>query len=110
MVAIPRKAATVILLRETVPEGFEAFLLKRHERSSFMAGNFVYPEEELIQMTIGQKSIPIAEASHPKRPIRFWEEHFLRKKVWPTGLQESVSSLKKQAFFLLMNKLENISI
>lgn len=43
MVAIPRKAATVILLRETVPEGFEAFLLKRHERSSFMAGNFVYP-------------------------------------------------------------------
>ncbi len=43
MVAIPKKAATVILLREIKPEGFEVFLLKRHEKSSFMGGNFVYP-------------------------------------------------------------------
>ena len=43
MVATPKKAATVILLREMKPEGFEIFLLKRHEKSSFMGGNFVYP-------------------------------------------------------------------
>lgn len=43
MVAIPKKAATVILLRKIKPEGFEVFLLKRHEKSSFMGGNFVYP-------------------------------------------------------------------
>jgi 8-oxo-dGTP pyrophosphatase MutT (NUDIX family) len=43
MIAIPKKAATVILLREMKPEGFEVFLLKRHEKSSFMGGNFVYP-------------------------------------------------------------------
>jgi 8-oxo-dGTP pyrophosphatase MutT (NUDIX family) len=43
MAAIPKKAATVILLREMKPEGFEVFLLKRHEKSSFMGGNFVYP-------------------------------------------------------------------
>ena len=43
MVAIPKKAATVILLREINPEGFEVFLLKRHDKSSFMGGNFVYP-------------------------------------------------------------------
>jgi 8-oxo-dGTP pyrophosphatase MutT (NUDIX family) len=43
MIAIPKKAATVILLRETKPQGFEVFLLKRHEKSSFMGGNFVYP-------------------------------------------------------------------
>jgi len=43
MVAIPKKAATVILLREIKLEGFEVFLLKRHEKSSFMGGNFVYP-------------------------------------------------------------------
>jgi len=43
MAAIPKKAATVILLREIKPEGFEVFLLKRHEKSSFMGGNFVYP-------------------------------------------------------------------
>jgi len=43
MVVTPKKAATVILLREMKPEGFEVFLLKRHEKSSFMGGNFVYP-------------------------------------------------------------------
>jgi 8-oxo-dGTP pyrophosphatase MutT (NUDIX family) len=43
MVAIPKKATTIILLREKKPEGFEVFLLKRHEKSSFMGGNFVYP-------------------------------------------------------------------
>ncbi|OGP75733.1 MAG: hypothetical protein A2V86_13060 [Deltaproteobacteria bacterium RBG_16_49_23] len=43
MVAIPKKAATVILLRDNLAEGFEVFLLKRHEKSSFMGGNFVYP-------------------------------------------------------------------
>src|SRR4030042_3096998 len=40
---IPKKAATVILLRDKIPEGFEVFLLKRHEKSSFMGGYFVYP-------------------------------------------------------------------
>ncbi|OGQ14055.1 MAG: hypothetical protein A2026_20190 [Deltaproteobacteria bacterium RBG_19FT_COMBO_46_12] len=43
MVAIPKKAATVILLRDEESIGFEVFLLKRHEKSSFMGGNFVYP-------------------------------------------------------------------
>lgn len=40
---IPKRASTVILLRNCSPEGFEVFLLKRHEKSSFMGGNFVYP-------------------------------------------------------------------
>lgn len=43
MIATPKKAATIILLREKEPDGFEVFLLKRHEKSSFMGGNFVYP-------------------------------------------------------------------
>jgi len=43
MAVIPKKATTVILLREKEPKGFEVFLLKRHEKSSFMGGNFVYP-------------------------------------------------------------------
>ena len=43
MTVIPKKATTVILLRERRPEGFEVFLLKRHEKSSFMGGNYVYP-------------------------------------------------------------------
>jgi 8-oxo-dGTP pyrophosphatase MutT (NUDIX family) len=43
MAVTPRNASTVILLRDQKPEGFEVFLLKRHEKSSFMGGNFVYP-------------------------------------------------------------------
>jgi 8-oxo-dGTP pyrophosphatase MutT (NUDIX family) len=43
MIVIPKRAATVILLREKRPDGFEVFLLKRHEKSSFMGGNYVYP-------------------------------------------------------------------
>jgi len=43
MPVIPKRAATVILLRDKEPFGFEVFLLKRHEKNSFMGGNFVYP-------------------------------------------------------------------
>jgi len=43
MIADPQKATTVILLREGAQRGFEVFLLKRHEKSSFMGGNYVYP-------------------------------------------------------------------
>ena len=42
MIPVPRKATTVILAREK-RDGFEVFLLKRHEKSTFMAGNCVYP-------------------------------------------------------------------
>ena len=43
MPPIPKKATTVMLLREIRPKGYEVFLLKRHEKSSFMGGNYVYP-------------------------------------------------------------------
>jgi 8-oxo-dGTP pyrophosphatase MutT (NUDIX family) len=43
MITVPKKAATTILLRNKEPQGFEVFLLKRHEKSSFMGGNYVYP-------------------------------------------------------------------
>jgi 8-oxo-dGTP pyrophosphatase MutT (NUDIX family) len=43
MPVTPKNAATVILLRDKASEGFEVFLLKRHEKSSFMGGNYVYP-------------------------------------------------------------------
>jgi 8-oxo-dGTP pyrophosphatase MutT (NUDIX family) len=43
MPVIPKKASTVILLKENKRRGFDVFLLKRHEKSSFMGGNYVYP-------------------------------------------------------------------
>jgi len=43
MAVAPKMASTVILLRDKEPDEFEIFLLKRHEKNSFMGGNFVYP-------------------------------------------------------------------
>src|SRR4030042_4197551 len=43
MAVNPKRAATVILLREIKTGGFEVFLLKRHEKNSFMGGIFVCP-------------------------------------------------------------------
>jgi 8-oxo-dGTP pyrophosphatase MutT (NUDIX family) len=37
-----REAASVILLRRAAP-GFEVFLLRRHQRASFLASSFVFP-------------------------------------------------------------------
>jgi 8-oxo-dGTP pyrophosphatase MutT (NUDIX family) len=43
MAVTPRTAATVILMRTAAGGSVETFLLKRHEASAFMGGNFVYP-------------------------------------------------------------------
>ncbi len=44
MVAIPRHASTVIVLKRYGPSNrFHVFLLKRSEKSAFMGSNFVYP-------------------------------------------------------------------
>lgn len=40
--ATPRDAATVLLLREQ-DEGFSIFMVKRHSKSGFMAGAYVFP-------------------------------------------------------------------
>ncbi|MGH7795929.1 MAG: NUDIX hydrolase [Candidatus Binatia bacterium] len=39
----PRQAATVILLRETEPKGFEAFLTRRPDDMPFLGGMYCYP-------------------------------------------------------------------
>ena len=43
MIVTPHKAATVILVREKTSKGFEVFLVRRHDDSAFMGGNYVYP-------------------------------------------------------------------
>jgi 8-oxo-dGTP pyrophosphatase MutT (NUDIX family) len=43
MAAIPKRASTIILVRKKGVGGFEVFLVKRREKSRFMAGNFVFP-------------------------------------------------------------------
>ncbi len=85
MPVVPKKAATVILLRENALEGFEVFLLLRHEKSSFMAGNFVYPggrvdqEDASLGMGSFSKGITAEESQRifryafsPEESLAFW--------------------------------------
>jgi len=66
MIAIPKKAATVILLREREIEGFEVFLLKRHEKSSFMGGNFVYPGGRVDREDGSSEICPLCKGITPE--------------------------------------------
>ncbi|MCJ7705566.1 MAG: hypothetical protein MUO28_08520 [Desulfobacterales bacterium] len=88
---IPKKAATVILLRDKIPEGFEVFLLKRHEKSSFMGGNFVYPggrvdlEDGSLETCALCKGVTLEEAHRMFRELLSPEESLAH---WIAGIRE----------------------
>jgi len=91
MVAIPKKATTVILLRNEEPVGFEVFLLKRHEKSSFMGGNFVYPggrvdrEDGSLELCSFSKGMTFEEAQTILGGTISLEESFAH---WIAGVRE----------------------
>jgi len=91
MVAVPKKATTVILLRDIKPMGFEVFLLKRHEKSSFMGGNFVYPggrvdrEDGSLELCSFSKGLPLEEAQNILGGTISPEESFA---YWIAGVRE----------------------
>ncbi len=91
MVAIPKKATTVILLRGKDPMGFEVFLLKRHEKSSFMGGNFVYPggrvdkEDGSLELCSFSKGITFEKAQTILGGAFSPEESFAH---WIAGVRE----------------------
>ena len=81
------------------------FLLKRHEKSSFMGGNFVYPggrvdrEDGSLEICSFSKGITLEEAQNDS-----WEGRSLLRKASPTGSQAFGNSLKKQECFSPMIK------
>ena len=91
MAVIPKKATTVILLKDKEPEGFEVFLLKRHEKSSFMGGNFVYPggrvdrDDGSLESCSLSKGITFEEAQKILGGITSPEEGFA---YWIAGIRE----------------------
>jgi 8-oxo-dGTP pyrophosphatase MutT (NUDIX family) len=91
MIAIPRKASTIILLRETPPREMEVYLLKRHEKSSFMGGNYVYPgggidkEDHNLQICPFSKGISPAEAQRTLGTALSPEESLA---CWTSGIRE----------------------
>jgi 8-oxo-dGTP pyrophosphatase MutT (NUDIX family) len=91
MIAIPKKATTVILLKDIKPSGFEVFLLKRHEKSSFMGGNFVYPggrvdrEDGSLELCSFSKGMTFEEAQNIFGGTISPEESFAH---WIAGVRE----------------------
>ncbi len=87
----PKKATTIILLRDKTPEGFEAFLLKRHEKSSFMGGNYVYPggrvdrEDGSLEICSYSRGISRVEASRIFGRTLSQEESLAH---WIAGIRE----------------------
>jgi 8-oxo-dGTP pyrophosphatase MutT (NUDIX family) len=91
MAVNPKNAATVILLRDKKPQGFEIFLLKRHEKSSFMGGNFVYPggrvdqDDGSLKICTLSKGITFEEAQKIFGGTFSPEESFAH---WIAGIRE----------------------
>jgi 8-oxo-dGTP pyrophosphatase MutT (NUDIX family) len=91
MAVLPKMASTVILLRDKEPDEFEVFLLRRHEKSSFMAGNFVYPggrvdqEDGSLEICSFCKGITFDEAQKILGGAISPEESFAH---WIAGIRE----------------------
>jgi len=91
MIAVPKKAATTILLRNKEPQGFEVFLLRRHEKNSFMGGNYVYPggrvdrEDGSLEICSLSKGITLDEAQTAIGRAISPEESFAH---WIAGIRE----------------------
>ena len=91
MVAIPQKATTIILLRERASGDFEVFLLKRHEKSSFMGGNYVYPggridrDDHNLEICSNCKGVTPQEARQVLGEIFSPEESLA---CWIAGIRE----------------------
>jgi len=91
MATIPQKATTIILLREGISGEFEVYLLKRHEKSSFMAGNYVYPggridpNDHNLEICPHTRGVSPEEAQRALRGTSSPEESLA---CWTAGIRE----------------------
>ncbi len=88
---IPKNAATVILLREKESNGFEVFLLKRHEKSSFMGGNFVYPGGRVDRNDGSLEIVPLCKGVTPGEAYQIFGQSISPDESlshWVAGIRE----------------------
>lgn len=70
----PRDAATVILLREE-DQGFSLFMVRRHDRSGFMAGAYVFPGGTLDEADMAEPLLERAAGrSRAEAAVRLGED------------------------------------
>jgi len=116
MAVTPKNAATVILLRDDERQGFDVFLLQRHEKSSFMGGNYVYPggrvdrNDGAIDLYPFSKGMTFEEAEKNLGGTFSREESFAH---WIAGIRELFEEAgvllaydRKENLFQLTNREE----
>lgn len=62
----PRDAATVLLVRDRVGGGFEVFMVRRHSKSGFMGGAFVFPGGKLDDEDRGDRLLARTAGRDPE--------------------------------------------
>jgi 8-oxo-dGTP pyrophosphatase MutT (NUDIX family) len=84
MVVTPRQSTTVILIREKSSKEFEVFLVRRHDASAFMGGNYVYPggavdpadqSPDVLPFCRGlspEETSEILGVSHSEESVAYW--------------------------------------
>lgn len=95
--ALPREAATVVLLRDG-PGGLESLLLQRHQRSRFAPGAFAFPggrleavdsapeaERRCRGLTASEAARILGDVAPPGRALGFWVA-VLRELFEETGI------------------------
>lgn len=72
--APPKDAATVVLLRERTGEGFEVFMVRRHTRSGFMGGAYVFPGGKLDPADGDEPVLRLVDGRTPEEAARALDE------------------------------------
>lgn len=72
--AVPRDAATVILVREPAGRPFEVFLMRRHKDQDFMGGVYVFPGGRLDEGDCDPDLAALSEGLSPEEARRRLQE------------------------------------
>jgi|YNPNPStandDraft_1061719.scaffolds.fasta_scaffold01355_7 8-oxo-dGTP pyrophosphatase MutT (NUDIX family) len=75
--AVPRDAATVILVREPAGRPFEVFLMRRHKDQDFMGGAYVFPGGRLDEEDCDPDLAALSEGLSPEEARRRLQEEAL---------------------------------
>lgn len=89
--AIPKQAATVILLRRAEPKGFEVFLTRRPDSMPFLGGMYCYPggtvrKEDFSAAMVGRCFGLTAEHARQTIGAQFMPEEAIG--LWVAGVRE----------------------
>jgi len=90
MVVTPRKATTVILVREKTSKEFEVFLVRRHDASAFMGGNYVYPGGRVDPADQSPNILSFCRGLSPERASEILADSLAEESIgyWIAGIRE----------------------